>query len=243
MELIKSKFDIESYLKEISPIMSGEVDKIQTLGIDELKKIDKYGITKTTIAALCVHVTFEGWEDSGNDEEQYLRKLKQIKLLVPGITQILSESDDFLDIKINGFYSFFAQFTFRDKIFDEIIDVAAKLNSFVIIMNSKFETLEMPMVKIGIGIDKDEAYITRVLHTSSSLDELFWDSSIWRKLSFLAESANFGLVKSPIIISKTVMNEIEGAYKEFFSYNSNIDAFYASLINRKLNNWFKLNCK
>lgn len=243
MELIKSKFDIESYLKEISPIMSGEVDRIQTMGIDELKKIDKYGITKTTIAALCVHITFEGWEDSGNDEEQYLRKLKQIKLLIPGITQILSESDDFLDIEINGFYTFFAQYTFRDKIFDEIIDVAAKLNSFIIIMNSKFESLEMPKVKIGIGIDKDEAYITRVLHSSSSLDELYWDSQIWRKLSFLAESANFGLVKSPIIISKTVMNEMEGAYKEFFSYNSNIDAFYASLINRKLNNWFKLNCK
>lgn len=127
---------------------------------------------------------------------------------------------------------------------DKVTDVAAQLNSLIMILNYKLKKKGYSEIKVGIGIDDGRALMVKAGYAGSGINDVIWMGDVVNSACHLCNEAGRD-GRKVIIISSYVYNNIpEESQKFFTSYKKDGVTYYeGSVINIKMNDWYKENCK
>lgn len=124
---------------------------------------------------------------------------------------------------------------------DNLIGVAARINSLVKVLNYKFSKKGIKNIRIGIGIDYGRALMIKSGYSGSGLNELVWMGEVVNQASKLCDNAN-KLFSMPIFISNLIYNNLNNHNKSLFEFNSYNNCHQGNIINIPMEEWYQANC-
>ena len=127
---------------------------------------------------------------------------------------------------------------------DDVIAVAAQLNSMIKILNYKLQKKEYDTISVGIGIDDGRALMVKAGYSGSGINEIVWMGDVVNTACHLANKAGRE-IRNRIIVSKQIYTNLNDKNKEMFSkYIDGTTTRYEGNIGiTSMENWYKENCK
>lgn len=127
---------------------------------------------------------------------------------------------------------------------DDVISVAAQLNSMVKILNYKLSKKGYDTIKVGIGIDAGRALMVKAGYSGSGINDIVWMGDVVNTACHLANKAGRGL-RDPIVITEHIYNSLNDKHKGMFSSytDGQITLYEGSIIRTVMEEWYKENCK
>ena len=151
---------------------------------------------------------------------------------------------DCKEININGdcvWGVFEAAYTFQ---IDNVISVAAKLNSMIQILNYKLRKKGYSEISVGIGIDYGRALMVKAGYSGSGINDAIWMGDVVNSACHLCNKAgrNFRRV---IVISSAIYNNLNEHNKNLFSSFTDawVTYYEGNIVNTSMDEWYKENCK
>lgn len=127
---------------------------------------------------------------------------------------------------------------------DNVISVAAQLNSMIKILNYKLKKKEYDALSVGIGIDDGRALMVKAGYSGSGINDVIWMGDVVNTACHLANKAGRG-IRNKIVVTKQIYNNILEETQKFFA-ECTIDGktYYESdIIWVPMEEWYKANCK
>lgn len=147
------------------------------------------------------------------------------------------------EININGDCVWGVFETPKKKDVDDVLSVAAQLNSMIKILNYKLKKKNYDTIEVGIGIDDGNALMVKAGYSGSGINDVIWMGDVVNSACHLANKAGRGY-RDIILISEKVYDNILDDSKSLFT-KCTIDykTYYeGDIINIKMNDWYKENC-
>lgn len=127
---------------------------------------------------------------------------------------------------------------------DKVIDVAAKLNSMVKILNCKLKKKKYEEIGIGIGIDDGRALMVKAGYSGSGLNDIIWMGDVVNSACHLSNKAGRNNKKAIVISSKVYDNITEHSQGLFTSILIDYTTYYqGNIIWKPMDKWYDENCK
>lgn len=146
------------------------------------------------------------------------------------------------EININGDCVWGVFETLKRTDIDNVISVAAKLNSMVKILNYKLQKKKYDTISIGIGIDYGRTLMVQAGYAGSGINDVIWMGNAVNIACHLANRAGRN-GKKPIIISESIYNNLNEHNKSLFSNTSIWDVEYqGDVIDIDMEHWYKEHC-
>ena len=207
------------------------IDEIKVLNIPEFIYTD--GIANFTnnrnspmsAKATCLCVRFEGVEESD---------VKIYACLYSEISSIMKSANTHLITQYEG-NMLIGIYNTRLKInIEELIDIAAKINSITEIITYKFsKELGSKEISACIGIHYGNTYFVNGDYAEGTKSTIAYGPSRNEAIKLAKTSNNSGKT----LISPTVYQNISDSYQKFFNYSN--DTYTAILINTVMSNWLE----
>lgn len=207
------------------------IDEIKDLNIPEFIYTD--GIANFTnnrnspmsAKATCLCVRFEGVEESD---------VKIYACLYSEISSIMKSADTHLITQYEG-NMLIGIYNTRLKInIEELIDIAAKINSITEIITYKFsKELGSKEISACIGIHYGNTYFVNGDYAEGTKSTIAYGPSRNEAIKLAKTSNNSGKT----LISPTVYQNLSDSYQKFFNYSN--DTYTAILINTVMSNWLE----
>lgn len=148
------------------------------------------------------------------------------------------------EISINGDCVWGVFETPRKSDVDEVIDVAAKLNSMIKILNYKLKKKKYEEIGIGIGIDDGRALMVKAGYSGSGLNDIIWMGNVVNSACHLSNKAGRNNKKAIVVSSKVYNNITEHSQGLFTSLLIDDTTYYqGNIIWKPMDKWYDENCK
>ena len=127
---------------------------------------------------------------------------------------------------------------------DNVISVAAQLNSMIKILNYKLKKKKYDTISVGIGIDDGRALMVKAGYSGSGINEIVRMGDVVNTACHLANKAGRG-IRDRIIVTEQIYSNLNDKHKEMLSsYTDGTTTRYEGNISRtSMENWYKENCK
>lgn len=127
---------------------------------------------------------------------------------------------------------------------DDVISVAAQLNSMIKILNYKLQKKKYDTISVGIGIDDGRALMVKAGYSGSGINEIVWMGDVVNTACHLANKAGRG-IRNRIIVTEQIYSNLNDEHKGMLSsYTDGTTTKYEGNIFRtSMENWYKENCK
>lgn len=127
---------------------------------------------------------------------------------------------------------------------DDVISVAAQLNSMIKILNYKLQKKEYDTISVGIGIDYGRALMVKAGYSGSGINEIVWMGDVVNTACHLADKAGRG-IRNRIIVTEQIYSNLNDEHKEMLSsYTDGTTTRYeGNIVRTSMENWYKENCK
>lgn len=127
---------------------------------------------------------------------------------------------------------------------DNVISVAARLNSMIKILNYKLKKKNYSTISVGIGIDYGRALMVKAGYLGSKINDVIWLGDVVNSACHLCNKAGRDNRKV-IVISNKVYNKLNKHHQSLFSSYSDgvVIRYEGNIINTKMKKWYKNNCK
>ena len=127
---------------------------------------------------------------------------------------------------------------------DNVISVAAQLNSMIKILNYKLKKKKYDILSVGIGIDDGRALMVKAGYSGSGINDVIWMGDVVNTACHLANKAGRDYRKV-ILISGVVYNNLNEHHQSLFSSYSDgwVTRYEGDIINTYMNDWYNENCK
>lgn len=127
---------------------------------------------------------------------------------------------------------------------DDVISVAAQLNSMIKILNYKLKKKNYDTLAVGIGIDYGRALMVKAGYSGSGINEIVWMGDVVNTACHLANEAGRGY-RNTIIVTGNIYCNLNDHHKRLLSsYNDGQTKRYeGDIIRNNMEDWYKENCK
>lgn len=178
------------------------------------------------------------------DEHKRPTLAKMYRVFLSECVAIMNAECNCKEININGDCVWGVFDTPKKSDVDEVISVAAKLNSMIKILNYKLRKKKYSEISIGIGIDYGRALMVKAGYSGSGINDLIWMGDVVNSACHLCNKAGRDYRKV-IVISDIIYNNINEHNQSLFS--SYMDGwttrYEGNIINTAMDNWYNENCK
>lgn len=125
---------------------------------------------------------------------------------------------------------------------DNVISVAAKLNSMVKILNYKLRKKNYSEISIGIGIDDGRALMIKAGYSGSGINDVIWMGDVVNSACHLCNKAGRN-GRKVIIISSVIYSNLnednQSLFNSYFDYASYTTNYEGDIINTYMDNGMK----
>lgn len=178
------------------------------------------------------------------DEHKRPTLAKMYRAFLSECVAILNAEIDCKEININGdcVWGVFDA-PYKSDI-DNVISVAARLNSMIKILNYKLMKKNYSEISVGIGIDYGRALMVKAGYSGSGINDVIWMGDVVNSACHLCNKAGRNYRK-PVVISEVVYNNLNEQHQGLFSsyINGWVTEYEGDIINLAMDDWYKENCK
>lgn len=178
------------------------------------------------------------------DEHKRPTLAKMYRAFLSECVAIMNAEDDCKEININGDCVWGVFETPLKRQVDNVVSVAAKLNSMIQILNYKLRKKGCSEISVGIGIDDGRALMVKAGYSGSGINDAIWMGDVVNSACHLCNKAgrNFRRV---IVISSAIYNNLNEHNKNLFSSFTDawVTHYEGNIVNTSMDEWYKENCK
>lgn len=178
------------------------------------------------------------------DEHKRPTLAKMYRAFLSECVAIMNAEDDCKEININGDCVWGVFETPLKRQVDNVVSVAAKLNSMIQILNYKLRKKGYSEISVGIGIDDGRALMVKAGYSGSAINDAIWMGDVVNSACHLCNKAgrNFRRV---IVISSAIYNNLNEHNKNLFSSFTDawVTYYEGNIVNTSMDEWYKENCK
>ena len=171
---------------------------------------------------------------------------KMYRAFLSECVAIMNSENDCKEISINGDCVWGVFETPYKKDIDNVISVAARLNSMVKILNYKLRRKNYSEISIGIGIDDGRALMIKAGYSGSGINDVIWMGDVVNSACHLCNKAGRNSRKV-IIISSAIYSNLnehnQSLFNSYFDYESSTTQYEGNIINTYMDEWYTENCK
>ena len=128
---------------------------------------------------------------------------------------------------------------------DNVISVAAQLNSMVNILNSKLQKKKYDTISVGIGIDDGRTLMVKAGYSGSGINDVIWMGNTINNACHLANKAGRNGRKT-IIITQQIYDNInehhQGLFDSFYDTEDLVTKYEGNVIRSEMEKWLEENC-
>jgi len=127
---------------------------------------------------------------------------------------------------------------------DNVISVAAQLNSMIEILNYKLEKKEYDTLSVGIGIDDGRALMVKAGYSGSGINDVIWMGNVVNSACHLANKAGRS-GRNTIIVTAHIYNNLNEHHQGLLSSytDDGVTRYEGNIINKSMEKWYKEHCK
>lgn len=127
---------------------------------------------------------------------------------------------------------------------DNAINLMAKINSMIKILNYKLSKKGYSTISVGIGSDYGRALMIKAGYSGSGINDVIWMGDVVNSASNLCGIAHRNSRKA-IVISDVIYGNLNEHNKGLFSsfYDNWILHYEGDIINTDMENWYNEHCK
>ena len=178
------------------------------------------------------------------DEHKRPTLAKMYRAFLSECVAIMNAEDDCKEININGDCVWGVFETPLKRQVDNVVSVAAKLNSMIQILNYKLRKKGYSEISVGIGIDDGRALMVKAGYSGSGINDAILMGDVVNSACHLCNKAgrNFRRV---IVISSAIYNNLNEHNKNLFSSFTDawVTHYEGNIVNTSMDEWYKENCK
>lgn len=178
------------------------------------------------------------------DEHKRPTLAKMYRAFLSECVAIMNAEDDCKEININGDCVWGVFETPLKRQVDNVVSVAAKLNSMIQILNYKLRKKGYSEISVGIGIDDGRALMVKAGYSGSGINDAIWMGDVVNSACHLCNKAgrNFRRV---IVISSAIYNNLNEHNKNFFYRFTDacVNYYEGDIVNTSMEEWYIENCK
>lgn len=129
---------------------------------------------------------------------------------------------------------------------DTVISVSAKLYSMIEILNYKLRKKGYKEISVGIGIDDGRALMVQAGYSGSSINDVIWMGDVVNSACHLANKAGRNGRKAiifPCVIYNNANDHNKSLFKSYYDSDEDKTLYEGTIINKKIEEWYKENCK
>lgn len=147
------------------------------------------------------------------------------------------------EININGDCVWGVFETPKESDIDNVISVAAQLNSMVNILNYKLQKKKYDTISIGIGIDDGRTLMVKAGYSGSGINDVIWMGNAVNTACHLANKAGRN-GRETIIVTEHIYNSLNEHHQGLLhSYtDDNVTRYEGNIIRTAMKEWYKENC-
>ncbi len=148
------------------------------------------------------------------------------------------------EININGDCVWGVFETPKKSDIDDVISVAAQLNSMINILNYKLMKKKYDTLTVGIGIDYGRALMVKAGYTGSGINEIVWMGDVVNTACHLANKAGRGYRRKTIVTENIYCNLNDHHKSLLSSYvDGQVTRYEGNIIRNNMKDWYIENCK
>lgn len=169
---------------------------------------------------------------------------KMYRVFLSECVAIMNSEKNCKEISINGDCVWGVFDTPYKSDIDNVISVAARLNSMIKILNYKLRKKNYSEISIGIGIDYGRALMVKAGYSGSKINDVIWMGDVVNSACHLCNKAGRE-GREVVIISNSIYNNLNKHNKELFSLilDSWVSIYQGNIVELNLENWYNENCK
>ena len=149
------------------------------------------------------------------------------------------------EININGDCVWGVFKTPKKKDVDNVITVAAQLNSMIKILNYKLKKKNYEEIAVGIGIDDGVALMVKAGYSGSGINDVIWMGDVVNSACHIANKAGRNGRKVMVISKKLYDNILKDSQDMFYKYTDDdgTTKYEGNIVSTTMETWYKENCK
>lgn len=127
---------------------------------------------------------------------------------------------------------------------DNVISVAAQLNSMIKILNYKLKKKKYDILSVGIGIDDGRALMVKAGYSGSGINDVIWMEDVVNTACHLANKAGRG-IRNKIVVTEQIYNNLNDSHKKLLSefVDGETTLYEGDIIRKNMDKWYNENCK
>ena len=195
------------------------------------------------VNATAIFIDIVGSSDM-TDEHKRPTLAKMYRAFLSECVAIMNSEADCKEININGDCVWGVFETPYKRQVDNVVSVAAILNSMIQILNYKLRKKDYSEISVGIGIDYGRALMVKAGYSGSGINDVIWMGDVVNTACHLCNKAG-RYIRSVIVISNTVYDDLNEEIQKKFSRFSDqyVTRYEGSITNSSMDEWYKENCK
>ena len=141
---------------------------------------------------------------------------KMYRVFLSECVAIMNSWEMCKEININGDCVWGVFETPKKSDVDDVISVAAQLNSMIKILNYKLQKKKYDTISVGIGIDNGRALMVKAGYSGSGINEIVWMGDVVNTACHLANKAGRGS-RNRIIVTEQIYSNLNDKHKGMLS--------------------------
>lgn len=227
-------YDFKRSLERIDEILNSD-----NKNFEERDKIpSRNNLTFNNGYYVNVSAIFVDMRDSSSLTNSHKRSTlaKIYRAFTSEVVAILNGSKNCVEINIVGDCVSGIFETHYQEDINELIDISARINSIIKILNYKLEKKEFPKIKVGIGIDYGRSLMIKSGFKGNEINDVVWMGDVVNNASKLSDKANNGNIY-PVFISESIYTNLYKYIKNHFKrYNNN---YCGNIVDTTMEKWYK----
>ncbi|USL28000.1 adenylate/guanylate cyclase domain-containing protein [Priestia megaterium] len=125
---------------------------------------------------------------------------------------------------------------------EEVLNIAAQVNSLIDVLNYKFMKKGYPTIKAGIGLAWGRVLMIKSGYSESGISNVVWMGDAVNQGSKMCSKASKE-VSSPIVVTDDFYHNLSEEDKKLFTQGSSYSTtnyYYSSIVNPFMDNWIQI---
>ena len=126
---------------------------------------------------------------------------------------------------------------------NSVFTTAAQIGSLIDVLDCKFQKHGIEGIKIGIGMSYGRALMIKAGYKGSSINDVVWMGNVLNEASKLCDYAHQNRLDCELMVSSRVHGNLSDHNKGLLAWNTSRSCYHGTVINSKMNEWYKANCE
>lgn len=169
---------------------------------------------------------------------------KMYRAFLSECVAIMNGCDICKEISINGDCVWGVFETQKKSDIDYTLNIAARLNSLIYILNYKLQKKGYPEISVGIGMDYGRALMVKAGYSGSSINDVIWMGDVVNSACHICNKAGRD-GRKVLMVSACIYNNLnehnrgllQRVYVDYSQY------YQGDIVDTEMDNWYKVHCK